>query len=228
MPTSFFDPWARQYDRARRQLIPCFDDFYQSAVDALRLPPGEPARILDLGTGTGLLSAFILAHCPEARLTLLDASSEMLAVARERFQALGDRVSYRVGDYSRELPPGPFHAVVSALSIHHLAEADKLRLFRRLPAVLGPGGVFVNADQALGETPEQEAHFRESWLREVRAAGVSAADLAAALERMKADRMSKLSTQLDGLRAAGFQEVRPVFQEKSFVVYVGRLGNAGA
>jgi hypothetical protein len=29
--------------------------------------------------------------------------------------------------------------------------------------------------------------------------------------------------QLDGLRAAGFQEVRPVFQEKSFVVYVGRL-----
>jgi tRNA (cmo5U34)-methyltransferase len=228
MADAFFDRWANEYDRARRQLIPCFDNFYGAALDSLRFLPGEPARILDLGAGTGLLSAFILARYPGARLVLQDESNEMLAIARERFQALGGQVSYLLGDYSRELSPGPFHAVVSALSIHHLVEADKLRLFQRLPPIVRSGGTFVNADQVLGETPEQEAYFRETWLADVRAAGVSAADLEAALERMKADRMSTLSMQLDGLCAAGFQEVSCVFQDKSFVVYVARLEDSRA
>jgi tRNA (cmo5U34)-methyltransferase len=226
MTRSIFDPWASQYDRARRQLIPCFDRFYQAARDQLPFPVQAPIRVLDLGAGTGLLTAFVLERYAQAHITLYDASSEMLAVARRRFHWLGDRVACLHGDYRQELPPGPFHAVVSALSIHHLDEAEKLRLFYELPVVLHPGGVFVNADQVLGETPEQERQFRESWLVQVRAAGITPSDLNAALERMKADRMSPLAVQLDGLRAAGFQDVRCVFQQESFVVYTGRVSGS--
>ncbi len=219
-----FSKWARRYDRSRRQLIPCFDAFYAAAVRALPVAPTDAVDVLDLGAGTGLLSAFILESFPKARLTLVDASPEMLDIARERFASSSGPIDYVAGDYSRVLPQGEFHAVVSALSIHHLEEGEKLALWRRVLEALRPGGVFVNADQVLGGTPEEEAFFREEWLREVRELGVSQADLAGAQERMREDRMSTLQVQLDGLTQAGFEQVGCLFQEKSFAVFTGRKG----
>jgi tRNA (cmo5U34)-methyltransferase len=221
MSHQIFDKWAGEYDRTRRQLIPCFDAFYQSAVEQLSFPSKAPIEILDIGAGTGLLSSMVRARFPNARLTLQDSSGEMLAVARSRFEELGNQVTYIHKDYRCNLPPGPFNAVVSALSIHHLTEPEKLDLFVDIAKVLDVNGIFVNADQVLGETPEQESDFRASWLQEVRTAGISQGDLAAAQERMKADKMSKLSWQLDCLRQLGYKQVVTAFQADSFVVYSG-------
>ena len=80
MTKTIFDKWASEYDRTRRQLIPCFDSFYQKAVDQLDFNPRFPLKILDIGAGTGLLSAMILTRFPTARLTMQDASGAMLAV----------------------------------------------------------------------------------------------------------------------------------------------------
>ena len=44
-----FDQAARDYDRTRRKLIPCFDDFYRAAIDALPFERNERIRVLDLG-----------------------------------------------------------------------------------------------------------------------------------------------------------------------------------
>ena len=222
-----FSKWARRYDRSRRQLIPCFDAFYAAAVRALPFAATDAIDVLDLGAGTGLLSAFILDAFPQARLTLVDASSEMLDIARERFHDSPNRIDYVVGDYARALPKGEFQAVVSALSIHHLDEGEKRVLWGEIFTVLRPGGVFVNADQVLGKTAEEDALFRDEWLREVKELGVSAADLAGALERMRQDKLSTLEVQLDGLAAAGFERVGSVFQEKSFAVFTGRKRGKG-
>src|SRR5271167_4060784 len=89
---------AREYDRARRQLVPCFDDFYRSAVEALPFAPNAAPEILDLGAGTGLLSGFIAAAFPHARLTLLDIAPEMLDRARERFVGYRVPVQFVIGD----------------------------------------------------------------------------------------------------------------------------------
>ena len=221
---STFSKWATQYDRSRRQLIPCFDEFYAAAVRALPFAASAEIDVLDLGAGTGLLSAFVLEVFPNAHLTLVDASREMLDIARERFRASLGRIEYVEADYARELPEGEFHVVVSALSIHHLEEVDKLALTREIFKILSTGGVFVNADQVLGETSEEDAFFRDAWRREVEELGVSAADLAGALERMREDKLSTLKVQLAGLAAAGFERVGCVFQEKSFAVFTGRMG----
>jgi tRNA (cmo5U34)-methyltransferase len=219
-----FSKWARQYDRSRRQLIPSFDAFYAAAVRALPFAATDVIDVLDLGAGTGLLSAFVLEAFPQARLTLMDASPEMLDIARERFHASPGRIDYVVGDYARALPRGEFHAVVSALSIHHLEDGAKRALWREIFKALRPVGVFVNADQVLGQSAAEDAFFREAWLREVKELGVSAADLAGALERMREDRLATMETQLEGLAAAGFERVACVFQEKSFAVFTGRKG----
>jgi tRNA (cmo5U34)-methyltransferase len=214
-----FDLTAHEYDRARRQLVPCFDEFYRSAVAELTFAADATIEVLDLGAGTGLLAAFVAAAFPAARLTLVDVAPEMLARARDRFAANLDRVRFAVADYARQPLDGTYDAIVSALSIHHLDHERKRQLFGRIRGALKPGGVFVNADQVAGATPALERRNQASWLSRVRACGVGEGDLAAAVERMKFDRTAPLAIQLEWLVEAGFVEVDCVFRDGMFAVF---------
>jgi SAM-dependent methyltransferase len=110
-----FDAAAAGYDGLRRQLIPCFDDFYGAAIDMLGFPDGAAPRVLDLGAGTGLLAERLLARWPQARLVLVDLSLDMLARAGERFAGSQARVEIRAADYLRDPLGGPFDAQLSWL-----------------------------------------------------------------------------------------------------------------
>ncbi len=182
----------------------------------------DAIRVLDLGAGTGLLSAFVARAFPRARITLVDDSPEMLGVARRRFADEPERFEFRVLDYAREPLPGEYEAFVSALSLHHLDGAGTGELFCKIHEVLCNGGVFVNADQVLGSTPEIEARYRETSICQVRESGVGEEDLAAALVRMSEDKTSTLEEQKAWLEEAGFQQVDCPYKNYGFVVYGGR------
>ncbi len=217
-----FDRGAATYDRDRRRLIPCYDDFYAIPVEILPFHGDRELRVLDLGAGTGLLSAAVARRYPRALLTLVDISAEMLRRAEARFS--GDdlsRVTFQVIDYRRDTPKGVYDLVISALSIHHLADSDKAALFRTVHGLLEPGGMFVNADQVLGENPMAEQLCRHMWLSKVRAAGIDEAALAAARERMREDRMATLAAQLQWLQLAGFVDISTWYRYYNFVVYSG-------
>ncbi len=223
-----FDAAAGNYDRARRQLVPGFDGFYGAVLDSLPFGQGEPIRVLDLGAGTGLLGAMVTERFPRSRVTLVDLSVEMLRVARRRLSGEPGRFEFRNMDYARKpLPGGPreYDLVVSALSIHHLTHGDKRELFEKVHDALAVGGLFVNADQVQGETPEEEGRYQDWWLRRVREAGVSRGDLDAALARMRADRNATLGAQLGWLGEAGFEEVECRYKNYRFAVYNGRKGH---
>jgi len=219
-----FDAGAERYDQARHQLVPGFDEFYGAAVAAIPYVGEEEIGVLDLGAGTGLLSAMVADRFPRARVTLLDFSTEMLEVARRRFgpSSSGEsRFEFRVADYSEEALPEGREVIVSALSIHHLGDREKRMLFRRVYEALPGGGVFVNADQVAGETPEAEASHQEEWLRRVREAGVGEEDLAASLERTKQDKNAPLASQMAWLAEAGFEKVSSHYEDHRFAVYSG-------
>lgn len=179
-------------------------------------------RILDLGAGTGLLSALVAEALPNARLTLVDFSEAMLKKARLRFASEPARFDFEVMDYAKEPLVGEYDAVISALSIHHLDDGEKRRLFHKVREILPEGGVFVNADQVLGTTPEIEGRYHEWWLHEVREAGVSEYDLTASLERIEQDKNATLKSQLAWLEEAGFEEVDCPYKNHRFAVYGGR------
>jgi tRNA (cmo5U34)-methyltransferase len=201
-----FSAQAPEYTASRERLVSHYQRFYTSAVEALSLAQvPSVGHVLDLGAGTGLMTAWVAGAFPGARFDLLDGSPEMLAEAEARLGSVIDEVW--VQDMAAPLPAGPYDAVVSALAIHHLADEDKQQLFGRVHEVLAPGGVFVNAEQVLGPTSALAQVYRERWAADARAQGASAAEIAEARTRRGHDRCADVESQLRWLREAGFATV---------------------
>jgi tRNA (cmo5U34)-methyltransferase len=219
-----FDAMASRYDDQRRWIIPDFSGFYAAAVSAAASPMEDPS-ILDIGAGTGLLSQRLLEAYPGAAITLLDISEKMLGVARERFRGR-ENVRFIVADYREADLGGPFHAVCSALSIHHLERDEKRDLYRRIFRALGEGGVFVNADEVAGETDETHRRNLESWDDFLLGGPLPGEEAEAIIRRRETfDRMERLSVQLVWLREAGFTGIEVVYLNGCFAVFTGRKGN---
>jgi len=215
-----FDRSVSFYDQTRRQLVPCYDEFYHTAAALVPFRRDDVFRVLDLGAGTGLLSLFLSERFHRAHFTLMDISAEMLQKARERFNAEPERFAFSVQNYSAGLQ-GRYDLVVSALSIHHLNDAEKAALFHSIYAILNNGALFINADQVKGATEGIDRIYREVWLRQVTESGIAAEEFSAAKERMKADMPGTLESQLGFLKSAGFRSVNCWYKNYSFVVYSG-------
>jgi L-threonylcarbamoyladenylate synthase len=188
-----FDPGS--YDETIQAEIPV----YAELQEQLELASGEDARrILELGTGTGETARRLLARHSGGSLVGVDESGEMLSVAARRLPA--DRVSLIVARLEEPLPDGAFDLVASALAVHHLAPAEKRRLFRRIRDALAPGGRFVLADVVVA---------------------VNAADRTIALTP-GFDRPETLSDLIVWLAEIGF-EVSVVWTRQDLAVLVARI-----
>jgi trans-aconitate methyltransferase len=105
----------------------------KGVVEMLAPQPGE--RILDVGCGTGHLTAEIAAS--GVQIVGIDQSAEMIAQARERYPHL----RFGVCD-AREIPfTGEFDAVFSNAALHWIPEAEKV--IRGIARALKPTGRFV-------------------------------------------------------------------------------------
>lgn len=86
------------------------------------LPADRPARVVDLGTGSGAI-ALALAHArPQAEVTAVDASAGALNVALANAQRLGLRVRGRLGSWLAPLAGERFDLIVS--NPPYIAEGD--------------------------------------------------------------------------------------------------------
>jgi ubiquinone/menaquinone biosynthesis C-methylase UbiE len=217
-----FNRDAAGYDAIRRGLIPSFDAFYGAALDLIDdWQRVGKLRVLDLGAGTGLFAAMVLARHADAQIHLIDASEKMLEQARQRFDG-NPAVTYAVADMANAELGGPWDLIISALAIHHLDDAAKKQLFEGIRAALSDGGLFVNAEQVLGHDPVVEARYARIWLQQIRRLGVSEEEIAKARERMAHDRCSSVENQLQWMRDAGLSQVDCSFKSWRFAVLSGR------
>jgi trans-aconitate methyltransferase len=99
------------------------------------LAPREGERILDLGCGTGHLTAEIAAR--GARVVGLDSSPEMLGQARQNYPKLKFVLADATSFHFEEL----FDAVFSNAALHWVKDADAS--VKCIAAALRPGGRFV-------------------------------------------------------------------------------------
>lgn len=100
----------------RRVLVPRPETEQLIEIIKDTLAPDSPARILDLGTGSGALALALARVYPESRVTAVDASEDALDLARENAAAaqLDSRVAFRRSDWYAALGPDePFDLIVS-------------------------------------------------------------------------------------------------------------------
>lgn len=82
-----------------------------------RLPPTvQPSRILEVGCGTGRNLASLARLFPEAELTGIDLSAEMLTRARQRLQIHGDRVHLEQQAYGQK-DIGQFDLIIASYAL---------------------------------------------------------------------------------------------------------------
>lgn len=212
-----FNSLAQEYDANRKRFIPCFQDFYEDTTNFLASNITKPQSVLDLGAGTGLLTYFWYRQFPAAEYVLVDVADEMLDIARRRFDGI-NRVSYQTADYSRGLPDKDFDVIISALSIHHLEDAEKQTLFQSICDKLPNGGLFVNYDQFCAGEDRLNQWFDSYWENHLANSGLTPHDIALWKERRKLDRECSVETEAGMLSACGFQTVKCVYSCRKFAV----------
>jgi trans-aconitate 2-methyltransferase len=94
------------------------------------------ATVLDVGCGTGRVTEALLALVPRGRVLAVDASADMVALARDR---LGDRAGVWCEDALELDLDEPVDAILSTATLHWVTDHD--RLWPRLAAALRTGGM---------------------------------------------------------------------------------------
>lgn len=128
------------YDRKIRGLIPLYDDLIPEVARALGLASRRVRRIVDLGIGTGALTAACLAATRGAQVWGIDADPTMMAMARTRLGRRASRVTLVEGNFlDARLPP--CDAIVASYALHHIrTRRQKQAFYRRCHAAIRLGG----------------------------------------------------------------------------------------
>jgi SAM-dependent methyltransferase len=119
--------------------------------------PRPPARLLDLGCGTGWTSDFFARQGYE--VLGLDIAADMIVQARVRDEAEGlPNLQFQVGDYEEMEFAEEFDAVVFFASLHHAMDEEEA--LGRVHRALRPQGVCITCEPGRGHS--QTAAAREA------------------------------------------------------------------
>lgn len=214
-----FNQIAKEYDAGRKKFIFCFDDYYVRTTDFIATCIKKPRKVIDLGTGTGLLTMFWYQHFPEAEYVLVDIAEDMMNVAKERFYGL-ENITYQIVDYAKEFPFTDFDVIMSALSIHHLEDIQKQKLFTKIYENLSEGGLFVNYDQFSSDSEIINTWYDSYWKKGIKQSGLSDKDIDLWKERRKLDKECSVEEEISMLKNSGFKTVKCVYSYQKFSVIV--------
>jgi trans-aconitate 2-methyltransferase len=109
----------------------------QVVHDLLARVPGSPRRIVDLGCGPGTSTRLLVDRFRKARVTGIDISEPMIAVARERAPG----ASFVCADIQAWRPEAPVDLVFADSALQWIGEHEQL--FAKLMGSLAPGGALA-------------------------------------------------------------------------------------
>jgi SAM-dependent methyltransferase len=126
--------------------IPAMPDIHERLTDARR-----PARVVDIGCGTGWSSIALARGFPAINVVGIDidAASIAEAVANAAMARVSDRVTFRHGDAATPGLAGRYDLVCAFECLHDMAyPVEALKAMRKLA---GPGGTVLIADEHVAD-----------------------------------------------------------------------------
>ncbi len=154
---SFYGVQANDYDSFRERLLPGRQYLCE------QLPLREGAVWVDLGGGTGANLEFVRDWIPRlAKVYVVDLSSSLLEVARERSEKYGwSNVETVVADATRFEPPESADIVTCSYSLTMIP--DWFAAIEHANRFLKPGGTFGAVDFYVSRKHPEPGYERHSW-----------------------------------------------------------------
>jgi demethylmenaquinone methyltransferase/2-methoxy-6-polyprenyl-1,4-benzoquinol methylase/phosphoethanolamine N-methyltransferase len=140
--------WARWYDLATWLMTFGREPaIRRRTIELAAIREGESA--LDVGCGTGTLTLAAKRRAGAAQVRGIDASAEMIEVARRKATKRGADVEFQVALVEDlPFPDGSFDVVLSSLMLHHRPDDLKRKGFAEILRVLKLGGRLFAVDLA--------------------------------------------------------------------------------
>jgi ubiquinone/menaquinone biosynthesis C-methylase UbiE len=148
-------PW-KEIDKNLEELGGFYVNFFGDMEYAAQMLPvaravaqrleSRPARILDIGAGTGVWSLAMAALNPQASVRAVDLPDVLKEHFEQRAAALGfaGRVETMAGDFHLvDYPQNAYDRVVMGQSYQFLREAESRGFLAKMAACLVPGGELV-------------------------------------------------------------------------------------
>ncbi|MFC2071918.1 class I SAM-dependent methyltransferase [Chloroflexota bacterium] len=200
----YVDSWFANQSRQAN-----YQPWREKLVSLLPFQPEGVIRVLDIGTGDGVLSLEVLGAYPKAQLVCHDFSETMLDRARQRLAQFLEAVTFVKSDlrdpaWMRTIE-GTFDAVVSFNAIHNVAEADQgaperiREIYSEVFGLVKAGGCFLNYDNVTAPGPVLQKIYLRGGSQGPR----------------------PISNQLEWLKQAGFDEVDCFWKDMFRAIFGG-------
>ena len=158
---------ADTYDERIPRLIPNYTELHEAALKSLsdKVPQGGSVLVSGAGTGSEIIGLGRLR--PDLKLTAIDPSGDMLAIAKKKMKQIGSElaVDWHVCTLADFTPDKTCDAALCLLVCHFIPDdGPRGEFFRHAAATLKPNGSFIAADLAdLGVDVDHEEY--RAWVR---------------------------------------------------------------
>lgn len=214
---------AEKYEDDICRSIPGYEEMHQKieSIIAEYAASNKVDSVLDLGVGTGLTAERLLKFMPDATMTAVDFSEQMLKGAEKRLT--GAKAKFLIGDYSEIDFGKDYEVITSVIGLHHQNDEGKKKMFKKIYNALKPGGIFIFGDLVTYEDENkakenEEKHFQ--FLRE------NARDEESLREWEHHHRTQNLlapaERQVEWLKEAGFSDVEVKFEYLNTVLIIAK------
>lgn len=177
--TRLFDRQAASYDQQWNRMAPLNGALHLLTGAVLAdLPPA--ARVLCVGSGTGIEILHLAGKFPGWRFTAVEPSAAMMEVFRRKAveQGILDRCTLHTGYLQALQSPEPFDAATAFLVSQFLLDRDqRSEFFRGIVGRLRPGGLLVSSDLACDMNGSGSRSLLEVWFRLMAGGGMPSGGL---------------------------------------------------
>jgi len=157
---------ANQYDLDIRKAIPGYESLHAMTHSLLQNSLSASAKLLVVGSGTGMELINYCQQNPDWLLTGVDPSSEMMEIARSQLKGKGflERIDLHLGYVDGLAETKLMDAATLLLVMHFLADdGTKLQLLQDTARHLKPGAKFVLADLYGDRSATYFQQFVRAW-----------------------------------------------------------------
>jgi tRNA (cmo5U34)-methyltransferase len=157
---------ATQYDLNITKAIPGYESLHAMAESLLQTSLNAPAKLLIVGSGTGMELVNYSKGNPAWSLTGVEPSSEMMAIAKSELtnQGLQERVNLHTG-FLNSLPATELMDGATLILVMHFIPDDgaKLQLLQDIAQRLKPGAKLILADLYGDRSAPYFSQFTDAW-----------------------------------------------------------------